>query len=64
METVRVPKGTIVRLNGFPCELVEDAYVFNTTIAGVELKTFLQSTEEGRRAVAEDEPALTSKAKS
>ena len=56
METVRLPKGMIIRVNGFPCELAEDTYVFNSTIAGLELEAFLQSTQKGQSAVAVDEP--------
>lgn len=52
METVRLPKGTIVKLNGFPCELAEDVEVFSSAIAGMGLEAFLQSTEDSQSEAA------------
>lgn len=41
-----LPKGTVVKLNGFPCELSQDTYVFSSAIAGMGLEAFLQSTKK------------------
>jgi hypothetical protein len=64
METVRLPRGTIVKLNGFPCELAEDAYVISSAIAGMGLEVFLQMTEEDQGEDDSSDHASTSEAHS
>jgi len=52
MKTVRLPKGTIIQLNGLPCELAEDVEVFNTTIAEMGLEEFLRWSRDSQSEVA------------
>lgn len=52
VEAVKLPKGTIVKLNGFPCELAGDAYIHSSAIAGMGLEAFLQLTEHGQSLAA------------
>jgi tRNA A22 N-methylase len=47
METVKLPKGTVVKVNGVPCELAEDAEVKSATIAGMGVDAFLRWSEDG-----------------
>lgn len=37
VDLVVIPKGTILKYRGIPCELVEDTPVFSTTIASIGL---------------------------
>ena len=51
-DLVRLPKGTVVKLNGFPCELARDTDVYSTAIAEMGLEALPQWSEgsqgEGR----------------
>jgi hypothetical protein len=62
METVILPKGTVVKLNGFPCELMQDTEVSSATIAGMGgLEAFLRWSEDGQGEATptyEAEPAV------
>jgi hypothetical protein len=49
-DVVRLPKGTVVKLNGFPCELAQDTEVYSTAIAGMGLEAFPQWTEGSQGA--------------
>jgi hypothetical protein len=47
MELVRLPKGTIIKVNGLPCELAEDAHIKSAAVARMDLEAFLRRPEEG-----------------
>jgi hypothetical protein len=59
MEIVTLPKRTVVKLNGFPCELAEDVEVKSATIAGMGLDSFLRWSE-GSQSEAASEGAAES----
>lgn len=52
--TVILPKGTIVKLNGFPCELTIDAEVRGFTESDLEWFSQIKNQSEPR----ETQPAL------
>lgn len=55
-DVVRLPKGTVVKLNGFPCELAQDTDVYSAAIAGMGLEASPQWAE-GSHGVGADEGA-------
>lgn len=56
MEKVTLPKGTVVKLNGVPCELAEDTEVHSATIAGMGLESFLRWSEKSHGEPPEEWP--------
>lgn len=60
MEMVTLPKGTVVKLNGFPCELAEDTEVRSATIAGMGLESFLRWSNDSQDAAeVNDRPSAS-----
>jgi hypothetical protein len=41
-DVVKLPKGTVVKLNGFPCELAQETEVLSAAISGMGLEAFLR----------------------
>lgn len=58
METVKLPKGTVVKVKVVTCELTEDAKVQSATIAGMGLEAFLRWSEEAMVSPFDDWPEL------
>lgn len=64
METVKLLKGTIVKLNGFPCELAEDTEVVSATIAKMGLEEFLRWSKSGQQDIPDRVSSHEQKAQS
>jgi hypothetical protein len=52
MDKITLPKGTVVKLNGLPCQLIQDTEVYSATIAGMGLEAFLRWSEDGQQSEA------------